>query len=313
MNSQIPSAIAEPQDSSTVLLLRAGAAGLETLMLQRHASMNFAAGDWVFPGGACEIADRSARVLQRVRAPQAETLAALRRGYSGEELTPDHALGLCVAACRETFEESGVLLARHSHGGTPAAALVSQLQRERQALLEQPDSFAAMLERHDLVLALDELVYWANWVTPSLSPRRFDARFFIAAMPEGQQVDPHLGESHDARWVALDNPDAPPTLTPPVTAPPTEFCLLELARAWRRLGSVPALLNHGRALGVSPVMVKMWRQAESMSALLPWDGDYASAPGEGVRCDDAMRQRYGAFTSRRTVDPRFKMPRPKPA
>ena len=309
MNTDRP--VAVPQDSATVLLLREAASGIETLMLQRHTTMNFAGGDWVFPGGASEIADRSPRMLQCIANPLAAMLGKLRHSCSGAPLEKTVAVGLCVAACRETFEESGVLLARHSSGAACSPDLVTRLQGERAALQTDPEWFVAMLERHDLVLELDRLVYLSNWITPSLSPRRFDARFFIAAMPAGQQVDPHLGESNAARWVLLDSTDAPPALTPPVTSPPTEFALLEVAREYRQLGSLSTVLEAARHFYIGPLMIKMCKLGDVMTGLLPWDADYDAAPGEGVSCDDRLRERFGHFTSRRAIDPGFRMPRPK--
>jgi hypothetical protein len=96
-----------------------------------------------------------------------------------------------------------------------------------------------------------------------------------------------------------------------VTAPPTEYALLELAQHYQRLGSVEALLDHAGRLPVAPLMVKIWRQADAMTGLLPWDADYGAAPGEGVSCDARLRERYGHFPSRRRIDPGMRLPRPK--
>jgi 8-oxo-dGTP pyrophosphatase MutT (NUDIX family) len=174
--------IAVPRPASTVLLLRDGNAGIEVFMQVRHADMKFASGALVFPGGRVD--------------PEDYALAA------DPDLSPataglDPLAGaLRVAAIRETFEESGVLLAcRRGETTLVAAAFLRDLSAERRG-------FARMVGDAGLVLAADLLVHFAHWITPVHNPRRFDTHFFALAAP-ADQVGAHDGtESVDSMWIA---------------------------------------------------------------------------------------------------------------
>jgi 8-oxo-dGTP pyrophosphatase MutT (NUDIX family) len=172
-----------PVPAATLLLLRDGAGGLEVLMAARHEKSGFAAGALVFPGGKVDAGD--AAVAQRCRG-----LAGLRPADAAAR----------VAAIRETWEESGVLLARRGANG----ALLTQAEMTR--LREQRGgSFEALLQEPELELVGDRLATFAHWITPVDSAKRFDTLFFLAAF-EGDQAPLHDGhEAVDALWV---NPTA---------------------------------------------------------------------------------------------------------
>ena len=159
--------------AATLILLREGAAGLETLMLQRTPSAVFLGGAYVFPGGSVDAADSDPRVLRRVRGIT-EAAASERLGIAG-------GIAYYVAALRECFEEGGVLLACDAAGcrvsPERAAALI--------AFRDHP--FAEFLEREDLYLPAGELAYYGHWITAPGRPRRFDTRFFAALAPQGQE------------------------------------------------------------------------------------------------------------------------------
>lgn len=169
---------ATPVPAATLLLVRDGARGLEVLMAARHEDSGFAAGALVFPGGKLDAGDLA---LAR-RHPQ---LAGL----------PDIAAASRVAAVRETWEECGILLARHV-----GASSVLSLAELRQACSGgQP--FERLLAGTGLELALDRVTPFAHWITPVDRPKRFDTQFFITPF-EGDQEALHDGrEAVDARWV----------------------------------------------------------------------------------------------------------------
>lgn len=177
---------AEPapiRDAATVIVLRDGAAGPEALLLQRHARSGFAADAWVFPGGVLDSEDR-ALDPRRWRGLDLESLAPRFNA------TADRVLGLHVAAVRETFEESGLLLATH-RDGRPVDAAALEVTAMRTRLADRGDpagaaEFNAWLADRDLVLELGRLTYWARWITPVWERRRYDTRFFLARAPEGQ-------------------------------------------------------------------------------------------------------------------------------
>jgi 8-oxo-dGTP pyrophosphatase MutT (NUDIX family) len=189
---------AVPRDAATVMLLRpAGTgAGIEVLMLRRVAAMKFAPGAYVFPGGSVDPADYDAPVGWH--GPDPAEFGA-RLGASAEM-----ARALVCAAVRETFEEAGVLLAGAPDGGPvadPSDPSGPSWEADRAALVAGDVTLAELLSRRGLVLRADLLVPWARWITPEGEPRRFDARFFAAALPAGQVATGHAAESDRIAWL----------------------------------------------------------------------------------------------------------------
>ena len=174
--------IATPRPAATVLLLRDGPPGIEVFMQVRHQDMAFASGALVFPGGRVDPEDHAL-------AADADLSPATAR------LDP-LAGALRVAAIRETFEESGVLLARPRG----EAALLSG-ERLR-GLSAEGHGFARMLADTGLVLAADLLVHFAHWITPVYRPRRFDTHFFALSAPEDQLAAHDGTESVESMWIA---------------------------------------------------------------------------------------------------------------
>ncbi len=187
---------APPRDAATVMVLRtpADGSGVEVLMLRRTAAMKFAPGAYVFPGGSVDPADYGADIGWH--GPSAGEFGA-RLGASAEV-----ARALVCAAVRETFEESGVLLAGAPGEGPLAAPSGPSWDADRMAMAAGTLTLAELLARRGLVLRADLLVPWARWITPDGEPRRFDARFFAAALPDGQQAVGHEAEADHRRLAA---------------------------------------------------------------------------------------------------------------
>jgi 8-oxo-dGTP pyrophosphatase MutT (NUDIX family) len=188
---------------------------IQVLMLRRTVTMKFAPGAYVFPGGSVDPADYGAEVGWH--GPSPEDFGAWL-GASTEV-----ARALVCAAVRETFEESGVLLAGAPGGGPLAAPSGPSWDADRMAVASGTLTLAELLSRRDLVLRADLLVPWARWITPEGEPRRFDARFFAAALPDGQEAVGHAAEADHVAWLrpadAIDSAKAgeisllPPTAT----------------------------------------------------------------------------------------------------
>lgn len=177
---------AVPAMSATVVLVRDAAHGLEVLMVVRHHEIDFATGAAVFPGGKVSHGDRD---------PQLASRCAGLAGFN------DDMRALRVAAIRETFEECGLLLARDAQGRMPDRAQLGALRARWQERIAQPGTaFVDMVDQEALMLACDSLQPFAHWVTPEVSPKRFDTHFFIAAAP-AEQVAVHDGsEAVDSFW-----------------------------------------------------------------------------------------------------------------
>lgn len=184
---------AEPRDAATVVLLRDGAAGPEVYLLRRQASMAFAAGMCVFPGGGVDPRDFDATVGWAGPSPDEW---ATRLGC-GEAL----ARALVCAAVRETFEESGVLLAGPSGDSVVGDTTGADWEGDRHALESRSLSFTSFLAARGLVLRSDLLGAWSGWLTPVFEPRRFRTWFFVARLPQGQVTRDVSSESSSVTWL----------------------------------------------------------------------------------------------------------------
>jgi 8-oxo-dGTP pyrophosphatase MutT (NUDIX family) len=180
-----------PRPASTILLLRDGGGGeIEVFMMVRHYEIDFNSGALVFPGGSVDNGDQE--------------IIARPELYSGGEGLDANALSFRIAAIRETFEESGILLARPrgSKALVDAKRAAEIEASDRAALCDGKTTFLKVLSEHELLLDLDELVPYAHWITPEGMPKRFDTWFFLAAAPP-EQIGAHDGkESTDSIWVS---------------------------------------------------------------------------------------------------------------
>lgn len=166
---------------------------LHVLMMRKTPRTVFAGGMWVFPGGAVDAADRIDE-LEAVCQGRTDRVAS-------QELDVDQGgLAYWVAALRETFEEAGVLLTARPGPHEVVDALGPRLREHRHRLNAGELDFVDLIEQEDLLLDTSSVHYTARWVTPVGSPRRFDARFFVAGMPQGQTPVRDEGETIDEAW-----------------------------------------------------------------------------------------------------------------
>jgi len=187
--------VTRPRDAATVVLLRDGDRGLETYLLRRQAAMAFGAGMHVFPGGSVDVRDGDASIGWVGAAPSAWA----RTLHCDDRL----AGALVCAAVRETFEESGVLLAADVDGTMVGDTAGDDWETDRLALIDGSTSLGEFLTRRSLVLRADLLRGWAHWITPEWSRRRYDTRFFVAAVPAGQRTRDVRGEADHVFWLPV--------------------------------------------------------------------------------------------------------------
>jgi 8-oxo-dGTP pyrophosphatase MutT (NUDIX family) len=187
---------AEPRDAATVVLLRRSAdpaSGPALYLLRRQTSMAFAGGMCVFPGGGVDPRDFDATVAWAGPSPSDW---AARLGVDEAE-----ARALVCAAVRETFEESGVLLAGTSAGDVVADITGDDWEADRVALESRELAMSDFCSRRGLVLRSDLLGVWAGWLTPVFEPRRYRTWFFVASLPEGQRTRDVSSESAAVTWM----------------------------------------------------------------------------------------------------------------
>ena len=270
-----------PRPSATVMLLREAAGGVEVLMTRRHENLAHMGGLWVFPGGALHSSDSSPGILARVPAPSQGRCGNFGT-LNGQVLRAEECLSLAVAACRETFEEIGLLLAVDANGKPCSNDICERLQAERQRVATQPEHFATLLEREQLLLDVDRLVYWAHWITPSSAPRRFDTRFFAVAAQAGQTVAADSTETIECRWMTPAAIVASSDRAEMPMSPPTLCNLIDLRESYSRHGSLQALLGAEIQRKVPPILPKMLNEKSQTTVVMPWDADYAALAGEGA-------------------------------
>ena len=245
--------------AATVMLVR-DAPDLEVLMLRRNQRSIFAPGRWVFPGGAVDLAD-----------------ADLEDQTSGlDDVTASRRLGLesggvafWVAAIRECFEEAGVVLAEHD-------VPTDRLEMHREALNAGDTDFGAIVRQEAMLLDAGSMHYVGHWITPEGAPRRFDTRFFLGAMPEGQVARHDDDEAVLHEWVspqvAVDRWEDEEWLM----MTPTIRMVMSLAAFDRSADTVAAAASE-RPLRAARVIVA---DDDSTFAVLPGEPGYETADAE---------------------------------
>jgi len=250
--------VAVSRPASTILLLRDGAKEIEVFMMVRHHQIEFQSGALVFPGGSVDAGDKE--------------IIARPELYSGGEGLDVSDLGFRIAAIRETFEESGILLARPK-GSTSLVDANRAAEIEaahRTALCEHKTSFLNVLVESGLQLAIDALVPYAHWITPEALPKRFDTWFFLAAAPP-DQLGAHDGkESTDSIWVApreaVEGGETGRFKLPF----PTTRNLIRLAKQ----PNVKAALDHARGMSIVTVMPVMAKTESGRRLRIPLEAGY---------------------------------------
>ncbi|TNF63363.1 MAG: NUDIX hydrolase [Burkholderiales bacterium] len=256
-----------PLPSSTVMLLREGAPGLEVLLMRRHANTAVLGGVHVFPGGKLDAADRDVGAQGLELDLDAE---ACRLRLAEPQLEPGQALALHLAALRETFEECGLL-----PGADASARDLGALRERMQAGSNLRDAAAGL----GLALRLSALLPWSRWITPrqpSVSHKRFDTRFFVALAPPGQDIVACARETTEVVWTtpraALERYWAGEI----DLAPPQIMSLSHLLR----LGDVGAVMARARAC--PPVLVAPEPFDEDGVRVICYPGDPAHSVREAA-------------------------------
>lgn len=254
LNSEIPTS--PPRDASTVVMLRDTPRGLEVFLVKRHGLSDVLGGAYVFPGGKLDASD----ALLDPQAHLDQDPAQLHTALAEPETDVRTATGLYVAALREAFEESRVLFSQDM--ATARAAL----------LQDKAKPFNAMLAELQVRLQTRHVLPWSRWITPrmpSVSSKRFDTRFFVAAVPHEQEATHDNHEATESVWL-------PPRVALEQywnrqieLAPPQIMSLAHLARH----GSVASVMDAARA--TTPPVILPETFDEGGTRVLCYPGDPA--------------------------------------
>jgi 8-oxo-dGTP pyrophosphatase MutT (NUDIX family) len=248
-----------PHPSATVLVLRethdgrseqsgtTTGAGFQVFMVRRHPEAPFMGGAYVFPGGRVDIGDHGAAT-----AAWCDGIEDARDGLA--DMSAADAIACRLAAVRELFEEAGVLLARPAEDVTDAADRVTHLQPARSELHAGRRTLRDLTEPAGFRVALDTLRPFAHWVTPPVEGRRFDTRFFVARMPEGQTAAHDTAENIDSAWLT---PAAAigAALNGSIVLPPPTWAVLRHLEHFAAVEAVLAWCRRQRVARCEPVML----------------------------------------------------------
>jgi recombination protein RecT len=231
------------REASSVILLRRAPNGFEVFLVRRRRAASFMPLAFVFPGGGAE---------------------------PGEDAR--------TAAVRELFEETGVLLARDSGDGGETLQMVT-VDGLRRRILGGANA-AMVLGKAGLAWSTEALVPWSHWITPSIEPKRFSARFFVCELPSGQVPSFDDVETIDQAWVRPA--DAIARAGELALPPPQVRTCWELAA----LPTIEAVIAEGRARAEEPHPI-LPRLALASGGppclLLPWDPAYVEGgTGDGA-------------------------------
>jgi len=263
---------AAPHDAAGVILLRGRADGpYELLLMRRNRNQAFMGGAFVFPGGHRDEADSDPALAPFIGGLSP---ADARRLLQEPDIPETIALGLFMAAIRETFEEAGILLARDLAGRPAALAdpdTAARFAVYRRELHEGRLSLAEMARRENLRYAPDLLIPYSHWITPEGEPRRFNARFFLAQFPEGQVAVHDRMELTESRWLTPAAALAEQAAGRIVLMPPTLKTIEELLA----FSDSDELLAAARSQRIRTTLPEVFRTADSFGIRFPNDAEYS--------------------------------------
>ncbi len=247
-----------PTDAATLILLRDSARGLELFSVERNKKSRFLGGAIVFPGGKLDDADMSPLWTDVATAPAVPHTPISRDS--------DHLRGLSVAACRESLEEAAILPVS---GGTlshvEALALRAQLGSAGSGI-----SLADILRTRKLRMDLAALTSFSRWVTPIAEARRFDARFFLALAPEGQEGAHDESETMASFWATPGELLTRFEKREVSLAPPTHRTVEILASFTSAANAIRA----ARDACLMPICPDLVRQGDTLALVLPGDPEH---------------------------------------
>jgi 8-oxo-dGTP pyrophosphatase MutT (NUDIX family) len=273
--------VAPARPASTVVLVRPSSSRFEVFLVRRHDNIAFMGGAHVFPGGRVDPGDRFDE-------PRNLCDGVAEAVEHAPDLSPADAVAYHVAAIRELFEEAGVLLARRADSRVIDFVDGEEERRfraYRHALADGSLTMRQLAERERLRFALDAMVLFAHWVTPAIETKRFDTRFFVAALPAGQDPVHDDTETTHSEW--MDPADATERcVRNEIALPPPTWTTLRTLSKFRRTDELMQWARRRRVVRVEPTFIKT--DTETMLTL---PGDPTCPPIEGFEPVEETRFR----------------------
>ena len=259
-----------PKKAATVIVLRdKKPEGFDVFLLKRHEKSSFMGGNYVYPGGRVDRDDGSVELCSLSKGM---TLEGAQRHFGGI-FSQEESFAHWIAAIRELFEEAGVLLAYDQRGNL--LQLRDRDEREkflhyRELLQKGKINIGEMAQKEDLVLALDQLHYYAHWITPEARPERFDTRFFLARYPSGQEASHDQKETTAGIWMTPQRALEENLKGDVILSPPTLKTLEDLSR----FKSIDEVFNSQRKEDIRPILPILTKVTSGPLIIFPWDPEY---------------------------------------
>ncbi len=259
-----------PKKAATVILLRDKVPeGFEVFLLKRHEKSSFMGGNFVYPGGRVDRDDGSLEICPLSKGMTVDEAQKILGGTS----SPDESFAYWIATIRELFEEAGVLLA-YDHKGT-LFQIKNQDEQEkflhyRESLQKGTLPICEMAQKEKLLFALDQLHYYAHWITPEAQSQRFDTRFFLARYPSGQEASHDRKETTAEIWITPEKALEENLKGEVILSPPTLKTLEDISR----FKTVDAVFNSLKEMEIRPILPVLTKISSGALIVFPWDPEY---------------------------------------
>ena len=261
----------KPLDSATVILTRESSQGqFKVFLMRRRRDQDFMGGAFVFPGGRLDEADCDLDLVPHTRG---FTGAEAKRCLQAPDLPEEKALGLFFTALRETFEESGILLAYDTSGQIIDLAegeTAGRFAGYRLQIYDHRLSLRELAEQERLVFAPDLLTPYSHWITPEIESKRFSTRFFLARQPPEQIPFHDTIEMTKSQWLTPSTAIEQQNEGQILLMPPTLKTLEEL----NEFDSLDDLFLAARSREIRTILPEAFMTDDGFGVRLPHDPEY---------------------------------------
>src|SRR4030043_879911 len=259
-----------PKKATTVILLRdIKPMGFEVFLLKRHEKSSFMGGNFVYPGGRVDREDGS---LELCTFSKGLTLEEAQNILGGT-ISPEESFAHWIAGVRELFEEAGILFAYDPRGNL--FRIKSREEQEkfsnyRTQLQKGKIAICQMAQEENILFALDQIHYYAHWITPEARSERFDTRFFLARYPLGQEASHDQKETTAGIWITPRKALEENLKGEAILSPPTLKTLEDLSR-FKTIDEVFTSLRNREFQPILPILTKI---SSGPIIIFPWDPEY---------------------------------------
>ena len=259
-----------PRNAATVILLRGTEPeGFEVFLLKRHEKSSFMGGNFVYPGGRVDRDDGSLEICSFSKGVTFDEAQKILGGT----FSPEESFAHWIAAIRELFEEAGVLLAYDQKGNL--FQIKKQDDREkflyyRGSLQKGELGICDIAQKEGLFFALDQLKYYAHWITPEARTERFDTRFFLARYPSGQEATHDQRETTVGIWITPRRVLEENFKGEIALSPPTLKTLEDLSR----FKNIDEVFTSSGNIEIQPILPILTKISSGPIIIFPWDPEY---------------------------------------